>query len=378
MVVIGLGSNVGNRGAMLDAAVEALGSVLTNMRVSSRIETPALLLPHSPSEWNSPFLNMAVAGECALSPRELLTFLKHLEIKLGRKNRGKWAPREIDLDILVYDDVIINEPDLVIPHPELLKRDFALKPMIEIAPHLVPRNTKLVGILNLTPDSFSDGGQYNGNAAIARLEELIESGADVVDIGAESTRPNATPLSAEDEWARLSPFFAALTPHHIHTVLSLDTRHADNAKRALDKGFKWINDVSGFQDKLMREAVSGADCTCVAMHSLTVPADKNITLPEGSDVIAELKKWAHSLELAGQVILDPGIGFGKTAAQSWDIIHRADELKALGFPILIGHSRKSFLPGEKDAATLELSKKLIAAGVDYLRVHDIAAHKKLL
>lgn len=404
MVVIGLGSNVGNREAMLDAAVEALSGVLSNMRVSSRMETPALLLEGSPPEWNTLFLNMAVAGECALSPRELLVFLKNLEVQLGRKDRGRWAPREIDLDILLFDDVVMNDPDLVIPHPEMWKREFVVKPLAELG---IKQKTKLVGILNLTPDSFSDGGKYEGASAIERLEQLIAEGADVVDIGAESTRPNATPLDSEEEWARLQPFFAALTPAHLRHTLSLDTRHAINAKRALDKGFQWINDVSGFSDAEMRDAVAGYDCTLVAMHSLTVPADKNITLPEDCDVIAVLKEWMLDVgcQMSGsKIIFDAGIGFGKTAAQSWYIINRVQELKALGFPLLIGHSRKSFLqtapvtpalrgglgtntPAEfvtldprvrGDDITLEISKKLITAGVEYIRVHDVAAHKALL
>jgi dihydropteroate synthase len=248
--------------------------------------------------------------------------------------------------------------------------------------------TKLVAILNLTPDSFSDGGKYEGEQAVVRLEQLIEEGADVVDIGAESTRPGATPLSAEEEWARLAPFFKNLKPEHFKTTLSLDTRHPENARRALDVGFRWINDVSGFASQAMREVVAGYDCTCVVMHSLSVPADKNITLPEGCDVIAELVEWALGIgdwALGRQIIIDPGIGFGKTAAQSWEIINRIDELKTLGFPLLIGHSRKSFLnPREggdsfdRDKSTLELSQKLIVKKIDYLRVHDVAAHKVLL
>ena len=134
MVVIGLGSNVGNREAMLSAALAPLGNILSDMRVSSCMETPALLLPDSPPEWNMPFLNMAAGGECALSPRELLAYLKKLEAELGRVDRGCWAPREIDLDILVFNDQVIREGDLVVPHPGLLKRDFALRPLAEIAP----------------------------------------------------------------------------------------------------------------------------------------------------------------------------------------------------------------------------------------------------
>ncbi len=246
--------------------------------------------------------------------------------------------------------------------------------------------TRLVGIVNITPDSFSDGGRYHGvDAAIAHIEQLIEDGADVIDIGAESTRPGATPLSVGEEWARLAPLFEIFSPSG--AVFSLDTRHAENAKRALDIGFHWINDVSGAADDAMIEAVKPYGGKLVVMHSLSVPADKNITVPEDADVVETLLAWAQKqvvrLEKKGlrrhHLIFDPGLGFGKTSAQSGQIIERFIELKACGLPLLIGHSRKSFLgEGDKDAKTLAVSRQLIGKGVDYVRVHDVAAHRELL
>jgi len=246
--------------------------------------------------------------------------------------------------------------------------------------------TKLVGIVNLTPDSFSDGGQYNEvDTALAHIDQLIEDGADIIDIGAESTRPGATPLSAAEEWERLEPLFAGLSTSG--AVFSLDTRHAENAKRALDIGFHWINDVSGFADNAMIEAVKPYGCQLVVMHSLSVPADKNITLPADADVIETLLQWSKlqvaRLEKKGlrrfRLIIDPGLGFGKTSAQSGQVIERFIELKACGLPLLIGHSRKSFLgDGDRDRSTLAVSRQLIGKGVDYLRVHDVAAHRALL
>jgi len=134
MVILGLGSNVGERGEMLDAALLALKPILKNMKLSKRYETPALLLPGSPKEWDIPFLNMAVAGDCDLGPQELLTALKKIESDMGRIDRGRWAPREIDLDILAYDDLEIREVNLTIPHPELFNRHFALAPFADVAP----------------------------------------------------------------------------------------------------------------------------------------------------------------------------------------------------------------------------------------------------
>lgn len=142
MVVIGLGSNVGERGAMLDMALIELADVMENITASSKYETEALLMPNSPQEWNQPFLNMAVSGTTHLGPQELLVALKNIERKLGRVDRGLWAPREIDLDILAYGDLEIREVNLVIPHPELLNRYFALAPFAEVAPeHIIAGKT---------------------------------------------------------------------------------------------------------------------------------------------------------------------------------------------------------------------------------------------
>lgn len=246
--------------------------------------------------------------------------------------------------------------------------------------------TKLVAILNFTPDSFSDGGRYSSvSAALAQIEQFIADGADIIDIGAESTRPGATPLSAEEEAQRLAPLFAELVVQGAQ--FSLDTRHAENAKRALDMGFQWINDVSGFSDDAMIDAVRPYGCHVVMMHSLTVPADKHVTLPAETDVINMLLGWSQKqvarLEKKGirrfRIIMDPGVGFGKTAAQSGQIIERIMDLKNAGLPLLVGHSRKSFLgEGDRDRATLAVSRQLIGKDVAYLRVHDVAAHRRLL
>lgn len=252
---------------------------------------------------------------------------------------------------------------------------------------------KLVGIVNITPDSFSDGGNnVDVKAAGLAIERLMADGADVVDIGAESTRPGATPLSAQEEWARLKPIMRLVRDWAGHMIFSLDTRHGDNAKRALEHGFSWINDVSGFTSSGMVEVAMQSSCKLVMMHSLSVPADKNITLPESADVMKELAGWAaerkKQLESKGvdrnRLVFDPGIGFGKTARQSQDIIRRAAELKALGLPVLVGHSRKSFLTtrdmdmAARDKATLDYSYLLAQAGVEYLRVHNVALHRQWL
>jgi 2-amino-4-hydroxy-6-hydroxymethyldihydropteridine diphosphokinase/dihydropteroate synthase len=135
MIILGLGANEGNRIAALKKAVEALSTILTEIQVSPLYESEALLPENAPADWNKPFLNQAVAGETALAPLRLLETLKKIEQTLGRIDRGRWSPREIDIDILAYHDEVIETADLTIPHKALLERDFALIPLAQVAPH---------------------------------------------------------------------------------------------------------------------------------------------------------------------------------------------------------------------------------------------------
>lgn len=246
--------------------------------------------------------------------------------------------------------------------------------------------TKIIGIVNVTPDSFSDGGaHFAADAAVQTVRQLIADGAEIVDIGAESTRPGATALSAEEEWRRLAPVLSGLS-----VLFSVDTRHAATARKVLDVGAQWINDVSGFGDPAMIEVVADADCRLVVMHSLSIPADKAIVLPESADVMQELLSFAQTrierLQAAGiareRIIFDPGLGFGKTAQQSMLIVREVAALKTLGVPLLIGHSRKSFLGADsveaRDEATLAVSRYLVEQRVEYLRVHNVALHRRML
>jgi dihydropteroate synthase len=258
---------------------------------------------------------------------------------------------------------------------------------------LRPR-TRLVGIVNVTPDSFSDGGKNDRpQTALAAIERLIGEGAQVIDIGAESTRPGAMPLAHEEEWSRLSPVLAGLSRFAPSPVaFSVDTRHPETAAKALKYNIQWINDVSGFASAAMVAAVKSSACKLVVMHSLSVPADKTIIMAS-EDPVAEILIWAvarlGALQQAGiareRLIFDPGIGFGKTSEQSLFILKNIGRFTALGVPLLVGHSRKSFLnlPAsasieERDDATLTMSKYLVAQGVDYLRVHNIPRHAAMI
>lgn len=254
---------------------------------------------------------------------------------------------------------------------------------------------KLVGILNLTPDSFSDGGRYNNHtAALKHAEELIADGADIIDVGAESTRPGAVPISQVEEWSRLKailPEIIKIADKH-HKAVSVDTRNAKTADEALKLGVKLINDVSAFSDPKMSSVIKEHNATIVFNHNLGVPADRKITVPENENIIDVLKNWASKIvkELTDfgipkkHIIFDVGIGFGKTPVQSLQILSNLEELKNLGVAIYVGHSRKSFLNNfeprdnqEKDNLTAIFSSK-IAAHVDYLRVHNVKMTKFMI
>lgn len=238
-----------------------------------------------------------------------------------------------------------------------------------------------MGIVNVTPDSFSDGGRYLGVAeAVLHAQALVEAGADVIDIGAESTRPQATPLSMEDEWARLAPVLTRLR-EAVNVPLSIDTYKAEIARRALSCGVDVVNDVwGGLSDERMYDVVARHRAYYVMMHNGfgKKPVADDIVAHVRDELVARIAAAKDAGVLADRIIIDPGIGFGKTLAQNLALINRLDELKELGYPVLIGTSRKSFighvldLPVEErvegTAATVAVA---IARGADIVRVHDV-------
>jgi dihydropteroate synthase len=190
----------------------------------------------------------------------------------------------------------------------------------------------IMGILNVTTDSFSGDGRLAADA-VKHAEKLVDCGADIIDIGAESTRPGAAPISAEEEWARLSPVLTGIIayPWRARVRLSIDTRHATTASHALALGVDIINDVSGLIADGMAETLEEHECDIVLMHALGMPANPALTLPPKCDVVREILKWkakvteravAHGIA-THRLIYDPGIGFGKTAEQSLALIERA-------------------------------------------------------
>ena len=301
-VYLGLGSNLGDRRANLSRALSLLPARgVTVTRVSPVVESPAMLPDDAPAEWNQPFLNLVARCETPASPDDVLAGLKQIERELGRVDRGRWAPRPIALDILLWGQETISTETLQVPHPGIADRAFVLTPLAALAPRLtIPglgRRTVLertredghhlplwMGIVNLTPDSFSDGGELAGDASIdARVEALVAAGAEYIDLGAESTRPGAQPLLADEEWARLAPTLERLVDRYKTSALrpriSIDTYHLSTARRALALGVDVINDVSGLTHPAMVELATSGTADWVAMHNLGVPADRTRVLP---------------------------------------------------------------------------------------------------
>jgi dihydropteroate synthase len=247
----------------------------------------------------------------------------------------------------------------------------------------------VMGILNVTPDSFADGGRHNNfEAAVARGLEMIAEGVDIIDIGGESTRPGADRVSEEEEIARTIPVIAELAKHG--TPISIDTMRASTAHAAVRAGASIINDVSGgLADPEMLQTVAELKVPYIAMHWRGQSKDMNskaIYADVVSDVISELNERIEAALAAGiqkdKLIIDPGLGFAKDAEHNWAIIESIDRFVAMGYPVLVGGSRKRFLggesPDEREQATVQLTKRLGSTGIWAVRVHSVKPHKEVL
>jgi dihydropteroate synthase len=252
--------------------------------------------------------------------------------------------------------------------------------------------TKLMGVVNVTPDSFSDGGLYlDREAAIAHGRELAAAGAEILDVGGESTRPGAAPVDAEEELRRVVPVIRGLSD--VDCDISVDTSKAAIAAAALEAGATIVNDVTALRgDSEMAGICAERGATVVLMHMLGEPRTMQDD-PRYDDVVAEVKAFlARRLRAAvaagideERIWLDPGIGFGKTAAHNMELLRRLGELRELGRPLVIGTSRKSFIgkvdgsaAGERIGGTIASSVLAAAEGADVLRVHDVAEVRQAL
>jgi dihydropteroate synthase len=248
---------------------------------------------------------------------------------------------------------------------------------------------RIMGILNVTPDSFSDGGEwFEREVAIEHGRRLVDEGATIIDVGGESTRPYADPVAIEDERDRVVPVLEALAATTT-AQLSVDTMKLEVARAALDAGATYVNDVTAFRhEPALADLVAERGCDCCLMHMLGDPRTMQID-PRYDDVVDDIK--AFLAERAGfaiargvaeeRIMVDPGIGFGKTVDHNLELLRRLGEIAALGFPLVIGTSRKTFLgrltgredPHDRVAATVATNVLALERGARVFRVHDVAA-----
>ena len=248
----------------------------------------------------------------------------------------------------------------------------------------------VMGIVNVTPDSFSDGGRYlDPGLAVARCHELLAEGADLLDLGGESTRPGSADVPAAEQWRRLEPVLTAMTRERPEAAISVDTRSAEVAELALAAGARIVNDVSALADPAMAGTVARAGAGLILMHMRGTPETMQRDTAYGdvtTEVATFLRERVDAAGVAGVarecIALDPGIGFAKSAQGSLELLARIPELAAIGRPVLVGASRKSFLarltgdegpPEERVPASLAAAALATWQGAHILRVHDVGA-----
>jgi dihydropteroate synthase len=260
---------------------------------------------------------------------------------------------------------------------------------------------QIMGILNLTPDSFSDGGQHDTiEAAAAHAERMVLDGAAIIDVGGESTRPGAERIDAAEQIRRVVPVIEAIRSR-TDIPISIDTTLAEVARAAIDSGATIINDVSaGVEDQAMLPLASERRCGIVLMHRLCPPdedswSDQYSEDPQyGDDVVGSVLAWLFARAIvamevgisSASICLDPGLGFGKTVLQNWQLIAGSERLAAITYPVLAASSRKSFVgavtgieqPEQRDEASVAVAAMQYAAGLRLFRVHNVSAHRHAL
>ncbi len=428
-IYLALGTNLGNRAANLRAALAGLPPEVRVRRASPVYETEPWGYEDQPA-----FFNQVVEAETYLSPENLLSFLKQLEAALGRQATFRNGPRLIDLDILFYGDQVVETESLAIPHPGIASRAFVLVPLADLAPGLIHpgfgrtvrdllagidsggvkrvmaripsfgTRTFVMGIINITPDSFSGDGVMTAAApldqealaalAVGQARRFVAAGVDFLDVSGESTRPGAQAVSAQEEMDRVIPVIEALA-NEFDVLISVDTYKANVAEAALRAGADWVNDIWGLRaDPDIGMVIARNSAPVVLMHNRIKPATTELqerlggryTGAQYDNLLGEIEdELLHSVTLARaagipeeHIILDPGIGFGKTVEQNLELIDRLDEVCTLGYPVLLGPSRKSFIgytldlpPDQRLEGTAAAVAVGIARGVDIIRVHDV-------
>ena len=260
-----------------------------------------------------------------------------------------------------------------------------------LGPHFNSSRTLVMGVLNVTPDSFSDGGRYlDVVPATERGVRMVEEGADMIDVGGESSRPGSGRISEDDELRRVLPVLEALAAR-VSVPISIDTLKPGVARRCLESGASIVNDIRGLRDPQMLSVAAAAQASVVIMHMRGEPATMQLDTAYG-DVVAEvrafLKAQSERARQAGvrEIAVDPGLGFGKSAGQNFELLARLSEFRALGYPILVGPSRKSFLGSlpsrlpvdERLEGTLAAVATAVINGAAVVRVHDVKQCRRVV
>ncbi|CAO3698949.1 unnamed protein product [Rhizopus stolonifer] len=433
---IALGSNMGDRVNNIQEALQRLETKSIVLDTSFLYETAPMYHLDQPA-----FLNGVCKIATGLEPHGLLKHLKEIENELGRQPTFRNGPRPIDLDILFYNDIVMSDDTLTIPHASMQEREFVLWPLCDVArdmehPRLFKTNgqllsqllkvsaegegvsemhkvmpiqqnkiwawdkkTYVMGILNATPDSFSDGGQHSDlETGVEAAWRMKKEGADVIDIGGMSTRPGADDsFPEEEEIRRVVPLIEALRQSGFDLPISIDTFRASVAQRALEAGAQIINDISGgTRDPGMLKLMAETHAPVCLMHmrgdAHTMMSEQNTTY-ENNDVLDEVTHSLHALVenavAAGvhrwNIMVDPGIGFAKTPAQDFELLRHLGDLSKnedsllYGLPMLMGISRKKFIgqaTGVEEASqrtfgTAGAVAACVAGGANIMRVHDV-------
>ncbi len=428
-ILLGLGSNSCDKLEKLRQAKKLLSAhpYFTLKKVAPLYESQALLPAGAPPEWNTPYLNSALLLELRADlftesgAHLILNALKEIEKDLGRKAGPHWGPRPIDIDIIDWAHDPVHSPKLTIPHSEAFNRAFVILPCLKlsslkkITPEILswqnslaqelPFHTQIsplhweeiMGIVNLTPDSFSDGHQtFSSSEFQQKMLQLLREGAEILDFGAESTRPNSQMITDVEEQARLAPYLSLIKElQQTHPFkISLDSRYPSTYRMILKHlQLDYFNDVEGFQHPELFPLAAQTQCACIFMHSLSVPPHpQKIIDPKtspietllfwGQEKMAEFAKWNIP---SSKLIFDPGLGFGKNLPQNFSVVREVTQFHQLKIPFLIGHSRKRFLDplaqieaSKRDLETAILTSQLSLKGSSILRVHDVAQTKRAL
>jgi dihydropteroate synthase/2-amino-4-hydroxy-6-hydroxymethyldihydropteridine diphosphokinase len=422
---LSLGSNLGNTSQNIEDAYGLLSPKCTILNKSTTILTKPYGITDQPD-----FANSAIKVETELEPLELLEFIKSIEAELGRVENKRWRERLIDIDIIFYDDMVVDIPNidkelivskdpmkhnlLTIPHKDYHNRTFVVEPLLEIEPGIVDPKTgvKLIqnyrilvncydsiveskgawimGILNVTPDSFSDGGKNSSlDIIIENYKQMIIDGADIVDIGGESTRPKAVAVGLQEEIDRVIPVIQAIRSFDPKTVLSIDTYKPEIAELALQNGVDIVNDITGLTNPKMVDVITKYNCPIVIMHKKGDPATMQDS-PYYDDVVQEVYDFFVQqigvCKAAGieKIILDVGIGFGKRLKDNLDLIKNLDKFVELGYPVLFGSSRKGMYRelfgldvDNREEVTMATTAFVIQKKAKIIRVHNVLGNKRI-